>query len=46
MLRGEEIPYSKKVLKNFENIKDYLPHIKQLNDEDGEICFGGMASYQ
>ena len=24
---------------------DYLPHIRQLKDEDGETCFGGMASY-
>ena len=24
---------------------DYLPHIKRLKDEDGEVCYGGMASF-
>ena len=24
---------------------DYLSHIKKLDDEEGEMCYGGMASY-
>ena len=46
VLRGEEIPYSKKVLKTYDMLMDYLPHLQKLNDEDGEICFGGKASYK
>lgn len=46
VLRGEEIPYSKKILKSFENLMDYLPHIKKIKDEDGEICYGGKAIYE
>ena len=48
--RGEEIPYSKRALKNLDNILDYLPHIAKLNrgntDKHGEICFGGNAMYK
>lgn len=34
-----------RILKNLDSLMDYLPHIRRLKDEEGEACFGGMASY-
>ena len=35
ILRGEEIPYSKRILKSYDSLLDYLPHIKKLESEEG-----------
>ena len=45
VFRGQEVTYSKKILKNYNILTDYFSHIKRLEDEEGEMCYGGMASY-
>lgn len=39
------MPYSKKILKNLDSLTDFLPHIKRMDDEEGEVCFGGKVFY-
>ncbi len=31
IIRGEQVPYSKKILKNLDNIKEYFPTMSLLN---------------
>ena len=44
------MPYSKKVLKNLDSLKEYFQSMSVLNkgnaNEQGEISYGGMAVYK
>lgn len=44
------MPYSKKVLKSLESLKEYFQSMSILNkgqpNEQGEISYGGMAVYR
>lgn len=50
IIRGEQVPYSKRLLKNFDNLREYFQCMTVLNkgtpNSQGEICYGGFATYK
>ena len=50
IIRGEEVPYSRRMLKSFDNLKDYFQSMSVLNkglaNSQGEISYGGLAHYR
>lgn len=50
IIRGEEVPYSKRLLKSFDNLREYFQCMTVLNkgapNSQGEICYGGFATYK
>lgn len=47
LLRGQEIPYNKKLLRNIDAIQELMPRVEKLNggrpNQFGEMCYGGMC---
>jgi hypothetical protein len=50
VIRGEEVPYSRKLLKNVEALAEYFPNGALAREgeanENGEVEFGGQAEWR